>query len=72
MKIYITVLVLTIAINIFAQDFYEETPNQDDSEYDLYSQNHEDVSYVELSENPEDYIPQDLNENTDYQYEDSN
>jgi hypothetical protein len=71
MKIFISVLVLTIAMNIFAQDSYEGTPNEDDTEYDLYSQNHEDVSYVETSENPEDYVPQDTNENNDYQYDDS-
>ena len=71
MKIFISVLVLTIAMNIFAQDSYEGPPNEDDTEYDLYSQNHEDVSYVEPSENPEDYVPQDTNENNDYQYDDS-
>jgi hypothetical protein len=71
MKILISVLVLTITMNILAQDSYEETPNEDDTEYDLYSQNHEDISYVEPSENPEDYVPQNTNENNDYQYDDS-
>ena len=71
MKFFISLLVLTAAMNIFAQDLYEGMPTEDDAEYDLYSQNHEDVSYVEPSENPEDYVPQDTNENTDYQYDDS-
>jgi hypothetical protein len=71
MKIFISVLVLTAAINISAQDSFEGAPSEDDAEYDLYSQNHEDISYVDPSENPEDYVPQDTSENTDYQYDDS-
>ena len=71
MKIFISVLVLTIAMNIFAQDSYEGIPNEENAEYDLYYQNHEDVSYVEPSANPEDYIPQETTETNDYQYDDS-